>query len=106
MSEEVKESPYIYKLPLERMTDKDLLDWIDEMPRNKKAEIVRHALRFYKSHLGEGEYFYYAPPAPNSQQVYIPIDNKEVAPSVQEPIEKKKPKRPPAGIFSISKAKD
>ncbi|WP_151035812.1 hypothetical protein [Bacillus wiedmannii] len=103
MSEEVKESPYIYKLPLERMTDKDLLDWIDEMPRNKKAEIVRHALRFYKSHLGEGEYFYYAPPAPNSQ-AYVPVDNmKEVASSVQESPKDKKPKRPKVGIFNISK---
>ncbi|PGA05606.1 hypothetical protein [Bacillus mycoides] len=100
-----KDEPYIYKLPLDRKIDKDLLDWLDTMTRNKKAEIVRHALRFYKSHLREGEFFYYAPPAPNSHPVYAD-SMREVASSVQEPVEDKKPKRPKAGIFSISKTEE
>lgn len=47
----------IYKLPLDEQTDNDLITWINSLPRNKKAEVVRHALRFYKSHLKEGEVF-------------------------------------------------
>lgn len=98
---DTKDEPYIYKLPLDRKIDKDLMDWLDTMTRNKKAEIVRHALRFYKSHLREGEFFYYAPPAPNSHPMYMD-SMREVASSVQEPVEEK-PKRPKVGIFSISK---
>lgn len=47
----------IYKLPLDEYTDADLIEWINSFPRNKKAEVVRHALRFYKSHLKDGETF-------------------------------------------------
>lgn len=104
-----KETPYIYKLPLERLTDKDLLDWIEKMPRNKKAEIVRHALRFYKSHLGEGEFFYYAPPNPNAHPVYVPMDSqamKEVASSVEEPVKPVKKKRPKVGLMGITKVEE
>lgn len=103
---ENNDNPYIYRLPLDRKVDKDLLDWLDTMTRNKKAEIVRHALRFYKSHLREGEFFYYAPPAPNSHPFHMD-SMREVASSVQEPpVEEKKPKRPKVGIFSISKTEE
>jgi hypothetical protein len=59
-----------YKIPLDDMVDKDLLDWIAEIPRNKKAEVIRHAIRFYISHLKDGELFYYTPPTlPNTNEV-------------------------------------
>jgi hypothetical protein len=47
----------IYKLPLDESTDGDLINWINKLPRSKKAEVIRHALRFYISHLKEGEIF-------------------------------------------------
>ncbi|PEJ99860.1 hypothetical protein [Bacillus toyonensis] len=56
---EVKGSTYFYKLPLEKDTDVDILEWINKIPRNKKAEVIRHAIRFYMSHLKEGQLFYY-----------------------------------------------
>ncbi|PEM89629.1 hypothetical protein CN627_07940 [Bacillus wiedmannii] len=62
---EVKGSTYFYKLPLEKDTDVDILEWINKIPRNKKAEVIRHAIRFYMSHLKEGQLFYY--PSPTSE---------------------------------------
>lgn len=44
-----------YKLPLDDEVDKDILDWINSFPRNKKGEMVRHAIRYYMSELEEGE---------------------------------------------------
>lgn len=106
---ETKDEPYLYKLPLDRKVDKDLLDWLDTMTRNKKAEIVRHALRFYKSHLREGEFFYYAPPSPNANPSYVPMDSqamREVASSVEEPVKPVKKKRPKVGLMGITKVEE
>ena len=44
-----------YKLPIDEIVDKDIIDWINSFPRNKKGEMVRHAIRYYMSQLGEGE---------------------------------------------------
>lgn len=44
-----------YKLPLDEEVDKDIIDWIDNLPRMKKGEMVRHAIRYYMTVLGEGE---------------------------------------------------
>lgn len=104
---ETKDEPYLYKLPLDRKVDKDLLDWLDTMTRNKKAEIVRHALRFYKSHLREGEFFYYAPPAPNSHNIHATQAMEEVASSVEEPEKPVKKKRPKVGfVKNITKTEN
>ncbi|MEC0276877.1 hypothetical protein [Peribacillus frigoritolerans] len=46
-----------YKLPLDNDHDKDIQEWLDSIARNKKAEVVRYALRYYKSQLKEGETF-------------------------------------------------
>lgn len=35
----------IYKLPLDDILDKDIIDWIASFPRNRKAEYVRQVLR-------------------------------------------------------------
>lgn len=44
-----------YKLPLDEEVDKDIIEWIDNLPRMKKGEMVRHAIRYYMTVLGEGE---------------------------------------------------
>lgn len=83
-----------YKLPLDQQTDNDLIEWINSIPRNKKAEVVRHALRFYKSHLKEGEVFYYAPPSESPPQDELTVDVPK--PSIKDTTKKK---RPPAGML-------
>ncbi len=44
-----------YKLPLDSEVDKDIIDWIAGIPRTKKGELVRHAIRYYMEILGEEE---------------------------------------------------
>ena len=44
-----------YKLPLDDELDKDIKDWIDTFPRNKKGEVVRHAIRYYMEKLNESD---------------------------------------------------
>lgn len=75
-------SDIYYKLPMDEQTDRDLIEWINSLPRNKKAEVVRHALRFYRSHLKEGEVFYY----PSHTTAPVQMDSEE------------KPKRQKVGV--------
>lgn len=79
----------IYKLPLDEDVDRDLLTWINSLPRNKKAEVVRHALRFYKSQLKEGETFI----MPSS----VSQDTSNTLSSNPDPVPETKPKKK-AGI--------
>ena len=45
----------VYKLPYDDEVDSDIHDFINSLPRTKKAEIMRHAIRFYMANLDEGE---------------------------------------------------
>lgn len=45
----------VYKLPYDDEVDSDLHEFINSLPRTKKAEIMRHAIRFYMANLEEGE---------------------------------------------------
>lgn len=36
-----------YKLPLDDVMDTDITDWIEEIPRTKKGEVIRYAIRYY-----------------------------------------------------------
>lgn len=87
----------IYKLPLDEVVDSDLLSWINGFPRNKKAEVVRHALRFYKSQLKEGETFIM--PAVAFSQNPVPAE------STAEPKPEKK-QRVGLRLDSITKIQD
>ncbi|MFA2720665.1 hypothetical protein [Bacillus paranthracis] len=44
-----------YKLPLDTEVDEDIIKWINKFHRNKKGEMVRHAIRYYMAILDEGE---------------------------------------------------
>lgn len=47
-------SDKVYHLPYDEMLDNDISSWLNNLPRSRKAEIVRNALRFYlKSTRGE-----------------------------------------------------
>lgn len=73
-----------YKLPLDGEVDADLIEWINSMPRSKKAEVIRHALRFYKSHLREGEGFFVMPNQTVSQDK--PVEDKPKKVGIKKPL--------------------
>lgn len=59
-----------YKLPYDDEHDKDIIDWINSFGRNKKGEMVRHAIRYYMSQLEEGESIKFPDsPSNNANQV-------------------------------------
>ncbi|MEI5909436.1 hypothetical protein WAK64_20620 [Bacillus spongiae] len=37
----------VYQLPYDEELDKDIHNWLQTLPRNRKAEMVRNAIRFY-----------------------------------------------------------
>lgn len=37
----------VYQLPYDEEIDKDIHQWLNSLPRSRKAELVRNALRFY-----------------------------------------------------------
>lgn len=37
----------VYQLPYDDVIDKDIHDWLQGLPRSRKGELVRNALRFY-----------------------------------------------------------
>lgn len=58
----------IYQLQYDDDIDADIHDFIEQFPRNRKAEMVRHAIRYYLSYYG-----------------------KEIVPTFTPPMEKKRP---------------
>ncbi|PEN97817.1 hypothetical protein CN553_12270 [Bacillus cereus] len=94
MEENVKDNTKFYKLPYDEVADKDIDDWLKSIPRNKKAEAVRYAIRFYKAHLGEGEFF----KLPN--MVGSPVPAPEAKP---EPKKKVGIKKQPSALIQTMK---
>ncbi|MGE6347991.1 hypothetical protein ACQKIY_25045 [Bacillus mycoides] len=91
----------IYKLPLDDDVDVDIQKWMDKIPRNKKAEVIRHAIRLYKSQLKEGEFFYY----PSGEGVYKVNNTQEEVIEEVEPEEEERPMANPAFLTSMHKVK-
>lgn len=52
----------IYQLPYDDVEDKDIHEWLNSFSRNKKAEMVRHAIRYYMSYHGEKRFPVIIPP--------------------------------------------
>lgn len=82
----------IYKLPLDPVADKDLIDWINSHPRNKKSEVVRHALRYYKSQLKEGEVFIMPSPETHASDTPAVVKERKPTQVKEQPEKKKRPK--------------
>lgn len=78
-----------YKLPIDTEVDADIVAWINKFSRNKKGEMVRHAIRYYMNVLEEGETIKF-PSVSNHQQVRIVAD-KPVTQSEQNKKERKRP---------------
>ena len=85
-----------YKLPLDEDYDQDIITWINAINRSKKAEVIRHALRFYKSFLKEGEMFIMPSGTP-------PVIQQEVGTDVEKKIVGIK-KVPVKGLGSLIKS--
>jgi hypothetical protein len=73
----------IYQLQYDDEFDKDIHEYIENLPRNRKAEMVRHAIRYYLNYHG-----------------------KELVPVLTPPVEvvkenNKEKKRPALGIGGI-----
>lgn len=43
----------IYQLKYDDVIDKDIHDWLANVPSNRKAELVRHAIRYYLEYHGK-----------------------------------------------------
>lgn len=76
-------SKQIYQLSYDDVIDQDIHNWLESLDRNRKAELVRHAIRYY-----------------------INYNGKEVTPTLlppvtkaSEPSEKKRPKLGMDGRF-------
>lgn len=67
----------VYQLPYDDEIDKDIYNWLQSLPRSRKAELVRNALRFYIQATQEGNPVVVNP-----------------SPVVKKDEEKKIPKRP------------
>lgn len=42
----------VYQLKYDTKVDKDIDDWLSGIPSSRKAELVRHAIRFYLNATG------------------------------------------------------
>ena len=83
----------IYQLPYDENLDKDIHNWLKDLPRNRKAEMVRNAIRFYIQSSKSGNV--YAPVNPTKS--YTVDTTGEYNTSKTAP--KKKPKLPTDGDF-------
>ncbi|WP_445506746.1 hypothetical protein [Niallia sp. 03190] len=43
----------VYQLPYDSELDQDIHNWLEKLPRSRKAEFVRNAIRFYLQATGE-----------------------------------------------------
>lgn len=77
-----------YKLPLDDICDNDIIEWLAQFPRSKKAEIVRHALRYYitEQTKNDGQVFLMRKPTSAVEQPVAPmpaIEKKQVGIKVE-----------------------
>ncbi|EJR51790.1 hypothetical protein IIO_06200 [Bacillus cereus VD115] len=82
----------IYQLPYDDELDKDIEDWLKKLPRNRKAETVRHAIRYYMTCTGGSSGIH----MPNISGVPIVTEEPQVK---QEEPKKKRPKLSTDGNF-------
>ena len=75
-----------YKFSYDSEVDSDIENWINSFPKNKKSEMIRHAIRYYMSQTNDNTAIQF----PTSQVIIKepPVNGKS---SVVETTEKKKP---------------
>lgn len=82
----------IYQFSYDDELDKDIHEWINKIPRSRKAETVRHAIRFYIASNGGSSGIH----MPNVAGAPIVTEEQPVQ---KEVLEKRKPKLPTDGSF-------
>lgn len=80
----------VYQLPYDDEIDKDISDWLNSLPRSRKAELVRNAIRFYLQSTNK-EMIIAVNPA---SALNVPIEQE-----IQSPEPKKRPNLPTDGEF-------
>ncbi|MEF7565971.1 hypothetical protein FZD47_25545 [Bacillus infantis] len=80
----------VYQLPYDTVLDKDIDDWLNSLPRSRKAEMVRNALRYYIQSTQSGGIITVNPSPLMAQE----LPKEEIA---QKP--KKRPNLPTDGNF-------
>lgn len=47
MAAKKEKTEKVYQFPYDTILDADINDWLESLPRSRKAEMVRNAIRFY-----------------------------------------------------------
>ncbi|WES09670.1 hypothetical protein [Bacillus paranthracis] len=84
----------IYQLSYDDQLDKDIHEWLKKIPRSRKAETVRHAIRYYIASNGGSSGIH----MPNVTGLPISVEEPK---SQQETPKKKRPKLSKDGDFSL-----
>ncbi|MCU5074844.1 hypothetical protein [Bacillus paranthracis] len=82
----------IYQLSYDDQLDKDIHEWLKKIPRSRKAETVRHAIRYYIASNGGSSGIH----MPNVTGAPIAIEEPQTQ---QETPKKKRPKLSTDGNF-------
>ncbi|MFA2694766.1 hypothetical protein [Bacillus mycoides] len=83
----------IYQLPYDDVLDKDIEDFLKKIPRSRKAETLRHVIRYYIACNGGSSGIH----MPNVTRTPIAIEEPQAQ---QEEPKKKRPKLSTDGNFS------
>ncbi|HDR7659217.1 hypothetical protein [Bacillus wiedmannii] len=84
----------IYQLSYDDQLDKDIHEWLKKIPRSRKAETVRHAIRYYIASNGGSSGIH----MPNVTGLPIAVKEPQTQ---QEASKKKRPKLSKDGDFSL-----
>ncbi|MEK4745881.1 hypothetical protein [Bacillus sp. FSL R9-9481] len=71
----------IYQLSYDDQLDKDIHEWLKKIPRSRKSETVRHAIRYYIASNG------------GSAGIHMPNITEEPIVMEESPIKKEAPKK-------------
>ncbi|MDC2867548.1 hypothetical protein [Bacillus sp. BP-3] len=84
----------IYQFSYDDELDKDIHEWINSIPRSRKAETVRHAIRYYIASNGGSSGIHMPNVTATGTNIVI-----EESPVKQEETKKKRPKLSTDGGF-------
>ena len=87
MANKKKSTSRIYQLQYDSVIDRDIHEWLSELPRSRKAEMVRNAIRFYLHATTGGK----TPIIP-----VVPVATSEETPAEQQAEQPKRNRKRPA----------
>ncbi|MCP8969743.1 hypothetical protein NK662_14525 [Ectobacillus sp. SYSU M60031] len=84
----------VYQMSYDDEIDKDIHEWLEGLKRSRKAEMVRHAIRFYITAVGQNKYVHTMPAvqAAAPQAAILPQQGTpQPEPVAAQPVEEPKP---------------